>query len=382
MDPPKESGEPIESQGHAMRGLNIALILITTIIIILRLYIRGWMTKALGLDDLIATVAFGLCITFSALEIVQVHNGSGTPMDQVSSEQIIAFFSILPISELVFILSSGFVRLSILAFLPRLSKDRIYIRYIWGIGFVIVAITLVTFFFFLTRCRPIGDLFNAAKPDRICVSKDKEADMMWAHSIVGICIDLALFGLPIWVIHNNMTFSSKAIKVILVFCVGLFAVITGVVRFGFIVTADFATNTTYKAIRVTTWAALELHVGLWCGCFPTLQPLLRLVSYKLGLRSRLESTNKKTPHTVTDAQCRGDWPGATRYIRQASIVDRESDGASCRVMVSAGDSTTEFVELDDVDKGIRMRTDVQVRVEEGLHMRERQEAKTTTWDAI
>lgn len=67
--------------------------------------------------------------------------------------------------------------------------------------------------------------------------------MMWSHSIIGIAADIALFTLPIWVIHRKMTFGSKAVKVILVFCVGLFAIITGVVRFGFIVTTDFSVNT-------------------------------------------------------------------------------------------------------------------------------------------
>ena len=67
--------------------------------------------------------------------------------------------------------------------------------------------------------------------------------MMWTHVIVGICIDIALFVLPIWVIRSKMTFGTKAIKVMLVFCVGLFVIITGVVRFGIIVTTDFAVNT-------------------------------------------------------------------------------------------------------------------------------------------
>lgn len=129
--------------------------------------------------------------------------------------------------------------------------------------------------------------------------------------------------------------------------------------------------------RVALWVVLETHVGLWCGSFPALQPLIRLVSYKIGLRSHLDSTNKQTTRgTGTSTR-----PGAGGYIKQHSAIDPESDGASARVMVSGGDSTTEFVELVDVDKGIRMTTDVIVKVEDGVYSRERHEVKTT-WDAI
>ncbi|KAH6985375.1 hypothetical protein EDB80DRAFT_224283 [Ilyonectria destructans] len=382
MGPPKGSDKPIESQGHVIRDLNIALIIITTIIMILRLHARGWMTKALGLDDLIAVIAFGFAIALSALEIVAVHNGSGTPIDQLSDKQINAFFSMLPVSELIFILSCGTIRLSILTFLPRLNRDRIYMRCVWGVGFVIIAITLVAFVFGLTQCRPIMDLFKAAKPNRNCVSNEAGIQLMWAYSIIGICIDLALLGLPIWVIHTNMTLSSKAVRVILIFCISLFAVITGVVRLGFMITTDVTTNATYKVTRTSFWATLEVHIGLWCGCFPALQPLLRLISYKLGLRSRLESSNKTAPYADNSPQSRSDWPGASRYIRQASATDREGDGKSGRAIGPAADSTTEFVMLDDVDQDIRMQTDVVAQVEEGTHVRERYEVKAMTWGAI
>lgn len=132
-------------------------------------------------------------------------------------------------------------------------------RYVWATGVVIVTITLTAFFFVLTECDPImyvdglssrvllsnspSDLFRAAKPNKKCISKQKEAYMMWAHAIVGIFIDAALFALPIWVIRNKMAAGAKAIKVILVFCVGLFAIMTGIIRLSFIVTTDFSVNT-------------------------------------------------------------------------------------------------------------------------------------------
>ncbi|KAH8648236.1 hypothetical protein BGZ61DRAFT_501223 [Ilyonectria robusta] len=369
MGPPKGSNKPIESQGHVLHDLNIALIVITTVIMILRLHARGWMIKAIGLDDLIAITAFGFVIALSALEIIAVHYGSGTPIDQLSNEQIIAFYSIIPINELISILSCGIVRLSILTFLPRLSRDRIYMRCIWGVGFVIVTITSIAFFFILTQCRPIIELFKAAKPNRNCISYKEHIHMIWAHSIVGVFIDLALFSLPIWIIRTKLTLSHNSLQVMLIFCISLFTIITGIIRLGFLVTTDFTTDSTYKMIRIGSWGTLESHVGLWCGCFPALQPLLRLISYKLGFRSRLESSNKTAPYTNNGPQ-------------QASAIDHERDGRIGQVTVSAGDSTTEFVMLEHVDQGIHIHTDTVVQVEEGTHVRERHEVKTAAWDAI
>lgn len=49
---------PPGSQGYMIRDLNISLIAISTVLVASRLYVRGLMIKNLGMDDLLAVLAY------------------------------------------------------------------------------------------------------------------------------------------------------------------------------------------------------------------------------------------------------------------------------------------------------------------------------------
>jgi heme/copper-type cytochrome/quinol oxidase subunit 4 len=74
------------------------------------------------------------------------------------------------------------------------------------------------------------------------VSTDANEQMMVAHAIIGIILDVILMCLPVWVIYKKMMFSRKMMQVTLVFCVGIFAVICGVIRFWYMKTLIFAVD--------------------------------------------------------------------------------------------------------------------------------------------
>ena len=78
---------------------------------------------------------------------------------------------------------------------------------------------------------------------------------------------------------------------------------------------------------IGVWTDLESHVGFWCGCFPSLQPIIRTVSFKLGLRSALNSypTGKPTSNSkgLTSASAAVRSKGG--YLRNGSGIDVDAD---------------------------------------------------------
>ncbi|KAI6369164.1 hypothetical protein MCOR25_004517 [Pyricularia grisea] len=380
-----------ESPGYNGRTtliLNSIIIVLTTVVVMARLFVRAFMTKALGLDDLMCFLAFCFVITLSSMELHSVEYGSGAHLTYVPQELLVVWFESLVTQTLIYFIATGFMRLSILTFLPRLNKDlreRKFMIAIWATGFVIVAQTIGCFVYRLTECSPISDTW---KPLYLtagnCVSAQEENSMMVGHQSIGLAIDVALLALPIWIIYDKMLFSKRALQVILIFGIGIFVVVAGIVRLYMLKTLLFLEDPTYNISTLGVWTDLEGHIGLWCGCFPAMQPLLRLFSYKLGLRSKLKSYvppeighESKNPagsgalnNTIGSNGAAGGsgWSsGASRckktgYIKSGSGADADSNSEQCIVGPD--------VELDNIeqagtnDHGIRKTTNVEVSVDE------------------
>jgi hypothetical protein len=156
--------------------------------------------------------------------------------------------------------------------------------------------TLIFFCIKITSCKPVSALWLPPFiSGDMCMSESATDIMMNCHSVIGIIIDIGLVALPVWVIHTKMMFSRRKFRVLLIFTVGIFVIATGIVRFVLIRTTPFYIDATYAMTTIGIWTDLEGHVGLWCGCFPALQPILRAVLSSVGA-SRLLSSYKNSQY--------------------------------------------------------------------------------------
>lgn len=338
------------SKGYIIANLNAFLIAISTALVFSRVYVRFFMIKAHGWDDIIVLITFPLVIAVSAMEMALVRYGSGSHIWTLSQEQLNAWFSLLPVNTLLIFLAGGFVRLSILAFLPRFCINDTHMKFVWATSAVTICTTLTAIFVYTFACSPVHDAFHVEFPDVHCVTNRTKGIMVMVHSIMNTCLDVVLFGLPVWIVYTTMIFDPKAIKVILVFSFGFLAVITGITKTSMYLTTDFRTDTTYKAIRVCTWNIMEMHMGLWCASFPALQPLLRLGCTKLKTLSQRSSSSSPNSQSSRGDSHRGIFVarnGPSHDSRDRTLRLSDSDSA-----------TMNCVHLEDADKA--MGTNVEV----------------------
>lgn len=138
---------------------------------------------------------------------------------------------------------------------------------------------------------------------------------------------------------------------------------------------------------IGVWTDLESHIGLWCGCFPALQPIIRVVAFKMGLRSTLDSYGGKTggggggpsggmshgggsrPGNASSAHARSTGGGHRGYIRSGTGVDHDDDDDSADAsrndsqtnIVVPASSDYEMAKMPQIMKETEVRVEVQDR---------------------
>ncbi|KAI1798945.1 hypothetical protein F4811DRAFT_141614 [Daldinia bambusicola] len=286
------------SLGPLFEHINIAFLTVASVSFALRAYVRIFLIKAFGQDDYWMTAALGVFIANTTIALLSVKYGSGQHIWHLDDEQIRMALKLTYLTEITYGTTMILTKMSIAAFLLRVTPDRIHRRIIYvAAGFTCAAgLTLV--FIVMFQCKPVSSFWNRKGP-RSCLPTDAILTSTYVYSAFAILTDFTFTFLPMYLIWK-LQMDTKT-KLVLVPIVGMafMASLAVIIRLPYVQDfkkEDFLYSTTHFGV----WSAVEQSLAITAGSLATLRPLLRKVTghFKTWRASIWNSADAVTAHSL------------------------------------------------------------------------------------
>ncbi|EXJ86366.1 hypothetical protein A1O3_03317 [Capronia epimyces CBS 606.96] len=329
---PKANYIDPHTRGPALEYVCIIFSAVAVFIVTARVCSRLFITRAPGLDDLLAVIALLFSIAFSVLVIIgNVSYHSGRHVWDIPSNTFVPHRINVWVSMWCYVSAACMIKISVLLFYRRLSVkfSKLFLVATWA-GIVYNILYLLAFgLALLLLCDPIYaywkefDITWAASHKYRCSSENVALPASAGFSVLG---DFYSTLLPLLLIfHLDLPFRQK-VALYGLFALGFLAVAAGIVR---TVLLYHMLNTDYDFTWVLwetwIWAVVELYVALFAASAPALKPFFRqffvgtLGSIGQNSRRRWSSQAGKR-----EAEQGGTWVSATSKDRV--IMDVEQIG--------------------------------------------------------
>lgn len=254
------------------------------ITISLRAYSRLLVTRAFGADDGLIIIAYIMAVAMSSLIIVgNLDYFSGRHIWDVPIDTFVPHRKNAWWTEILYVLSSSMVKISVLLFYRRLSVNftRTFLWATW-IGIGINVTYMVTFILGLILiCRPLDAYWNSFNPAWAKTHKyscGAENITLPVSSAISVLTDLYATLVPMLLITSIKKSMKEKVALYSLFSLGFVVVFFGILRTVvsyriYNVTYDF----TYYVYIVWIWLQLEVYTAILAASAPALRPLFQHV---------------------------------------------------------------------------------------------------------
>ncbi|KAJ5941347.1 hypothetical protein N7516_001515 [Penicillium verrucosum] len=289
IDPP--------TRGHGVLIVNVVCLPLAFLIVSLRLYTRLWITCSAGVDDVLIVVGLIFAIAMAVITSIATEQwGMNRHIWDIESDRFIAVRKLNLCFQLLFLVSSCFIKISLLCFCRRLIGKVNFALYNWAflLSIVFVAGSSVLFIVIsIFQCSPIHAYWEINTESYHCMD---DGAIVFSASVINIFTDLLVTALPMPLIWSLRLPARQRLAVISIFALGIVVNVAGCVR---TVYAWKSMMTGYDGTWVG-WpglitAAVELSLGLICSSAPALRPLIAAFLPRLLSSTRnIGSSYKRT----------------------------------------------------------------------------------------
>ncbi|OBS29630.1 hypothetical protein FPOA_03569 [Fusarium poae] len=352
-------GAPVRDVRPNFTRINDVMGIMSGVFVILRFGTKIIYKMPMGLDDVFIMItmllsAFCMCInSFGAAP-----SGIGTDIWTLTPHQITDFARWFWTLVLTYFILQTTMKLSLLFFFLRIFPSRGVRMLLWG---AVIFISLNGTIFALVaifQCQPISHFWHSWDGEHKgrCASVNGVA---WSNGAINIASDFWILSIPLSQLPKLNLDWNKKIGIAAMFGVGTFVTAISIFRLYACIVAGVSqtNNKSWDYLAMAQWSTVEVNVGIWCACMPTLRVLLmrltgkskRYISYgshKSGQDSSREDPNRPRTKTYPLA---GASASATAGKRSRGRM--HSNGITCDTIVEvefgAHDDETHLVHMKE-----------------------------------
>ncbi|CAI4214399.1 unnamed protein product [Parascedosporium putredinis] len=239
----------------------------------LRFYSRGVVTRVLGREDWCILVAWLLVIGFTVTTILQASVASGRHIWTLKEGAMPKYLLYSFINVIFYQLSLCFSKISILFLYIRVLTYNYARRAAYILLAIVIIYNTLGFISSMTLCRPLRAYWDFTITEKKC----HPVSFMWAAIGLHIGTDFLIFLLPMPVILGMNLPRGQKIGLVVVFALGFFVCFISILRAVWIHGLFDAIDSTYDFTAITNWTVVEVNTAIAIPCLLVLKPLLNKI---------------------------------------------------------------------------------------------------------
>jgi len=281
------------TRGPVVLGVSAATLALCSLFVGLRLISRLAIMHKAGWDDYTMVAAWLLAFGASFSICYGTTKGLGRRQENIPPEWLTSMKQSAYVFSVLYNPALMATKTSILLFYLTLSKTQKVFRWATLATLVVVnvgglALTILN----ILQCRPIATAWASPVPDSAHCTNI--VTIYLSSAPLNIITDLAILFLPMPILTSMRLPKRQKIFLVITFGFGIFVAVVDVIRIAYLQdaqrdslqaaemqrsdtgnqqrnTGDFA----WYASLSFMWSAVEINLGIMCGCVPALKPLVR-----------------------------------------------------------------------------------------------------------
>ncbi|XEU95921.1 hypothetical protein FSHL1_001206 [Fusarium sambucinum] len=282
-------GAPVRNGQAPFVSLNDTMGVISGIFCLLRYITKITYKVPFGLDDffmLITMLTSIACITINTYGLGS--SGFGKDIWTLTPTQITDFGRWFYVMAILYFADQAFLKLTMIFFFLRIFPSENVRKILWTTVGITITIGVIYVFLAIFQCQPISYFWTKwdMEHEGKCASVN---GITWSNGAINIAMDFWILAIPISQLKKMNMGWGKKILVGSMFSVGIFVTIMSILRLYATIVAGMShtNNASWEYLAMSKWSTIEINVGIWCACMPTLRVMFsRLYPTLLGTSKR------------------------------------------------------------------------------------------------